>query len=68
MTSRCLRCLRGYAEASGTTGSVRPFDFDRRRLSESQDRVECELGVDRYQELRRRGEDTAWEDLPLVHQ
>jgi len=59
--------LAGYAEASGTTGSVRPFDLDRRRLSESQDRVERELGADRYQELRRRGEDTAWEDLPLVH-
>ena len=60
--------LAGHADASGTTGSVRPPDFDRRRLSESQDRVELELGADRYEELLRRGRDTRWEDLRLVHQ
>ncbi len=60
--------LAGYAEASGTAGSVSPLDFDLQRLSESQDRVARELGADRYEELRRRGRDTAWEELPLVHQ
>jgi predicted ATPase/class 3 adenylate cyclase len=59
--------LAGYAEASGTAGSVRPPNFDLLRLSESQDRVALELGADRYQELRRRGGDTVWEELPLVH-
>ena len=60
--------LAGYAEASGTTGSVRPLNFDLQRLSESQDRVSHELGADRYEELLRRGRDTVWEELPLVHQ
>lgn len=60
--------LAGYADASGAAGSVSPLDFDVRRLSESQDRVARELGTDRYQALRRRGGDTAWEELPLVHQ
>ena len=60
--------LAGYADASGTAGSVSPAKFDLQRLSECQDRVARELGVDRYRELRRRGGDTAWGDLPLVHQ
>jgi hypothetical protein len=60
--------LAGHADASGTTGSVRPPDFDRRRLSESQDRVELKLGADRDEELLGRGRDTRWEDLRLVHQ
>ncbi len=59
--------LAGYADASGTAGSVSPPSFDILRLSESQDRVALELGADRYQELRRRGGDTVWEELPLVH-
>jgi hypothetical protein len=59
--------LAGHADASGATGSVRPPDFDRRRLAESQSRVSGELGADRYQELFRRGRDTPWEELPLVH-
>ncbi len=59
--------LAGYADAIGAAGSVGPLDFDVRRLSESQDRVAHKLGTDRYQELRRRGGDTAWEELPLVH-
>jgi predicted ATPase/class 3 adenylate cyclase len=59
--------LAGYAQASGTAGSVRPLNFDLRRLLESQDRVALELGADRYQELRRQGGDAVWEELPLVH-
>ena len=60
--------LAGCSHSTGMAGSVSPQDFDLQRLSESQDRVALELGTDRYQELRRRGEDTAWAELPLVHE
>ena len=59
--------LAGYANAIGAIGSIGPLSLDVLRLSESQDRVALALGPDRYQELRRRGEDTPWAQLPLVH-
>lgn len=58
--------LAGFAEASGTTASFRPLDLDLQRIAESQDRVARELGTDRYAELRRRGVDTAWDELRPV--
>jgi hypothetical protein len=59
--------LSGFARRSGEAGSVRPPRFDRAVLAELQQRVESALGADRYEALLRRGAETSWEDLPLVH-
>jgi hypothetical protein len=59
--------LAGFADALGRLSSVRLLSFDWTLVAEARASARRALGDDRYEELRAQGENTSWEDLPLVH-
>jgi predicted ATPase/class 3 adenylate cyclase len=59
--------LRGFADGLTATASVRPHSFDQRLVDASRAVTKSALGNEAFEDHRRRGTETAWEDLPLVH-
>ncbi|HVR31926.1 MAG TPA: adenylate/guanylate cyclase domain-containing protein [Acidimicrobiia bacterium] len=59
--------LGGFIDGVGSRSSMRLQGFDRRQLDEALEESRAALGSDEYERYHDLGQDTPWEELPLVH-
>ncbi len=59
--------LAGFADRLTETASVRLLSSDQRMIAATVELVRSALGDEQFEAHRRRGAETAWEDLPLIY-